>query len=80
MSNEIVLPVNFDKKYDNGNISGIFPYGCTICIDSTGKQPCQTPAAKPNTHNICLIQRVATSSGGMVVINYIKKTDKEFNQ
>lgn len=63
------------EKYHNSNISGIFPYGCTICIDTTGKQACQTPAATPDTTSICVIQRNATGSGGMVIINYLRMLD-----
>ena len=62
-----------NAKYHNSNISGIFPYGCTICIDTTGKQACQTPAATPDTNNICVIQRNATESGGVVIINYLRR-------
>jgi len=61
-----------NAKYHNSNISGIFPYGCPNCINTTGKQACQTPTATPNTYNICLIQRNATESGGVVIINYLQ--------
>ena len=61
-----------NAKYHNSNISGIFPYGCTNCINTAGKQACQTPAATPSTYNICLIQRNAKESGGVVIINYLR--------
>jgi len=61
--------------YNNSNIPGVFPYGCTNCVNHDGAPDCEghPKYAKKNTHNICNVQRNATKSGGIVTITYIRK-------
>lgn len=61
--------------YQNTGISGVFPYGCTNCINTDGAPDCKgRPSyATPNTQKICTVQRNATESGGTVHIVYLGK-------
>jgi hypothetical protein len=61
--------------YHNTGISGVFPFGCTNCINTKGTPKCKaTPTfATPNTKNLCNVQRSADSSGGIVRITYIEE-------
>lgn len=54
----------------NTGIVGVYPYGCTNCVDTTGKQPCQTPNETPNTHRICNPTRAKDQHGGKVQITF----------
>lgn len=60
--------------YNNTGISGVFPYGCTNCVNTEGAADCKPRAAyaTPNTLNICNVQRNAKKNGGTVVICYKK--------
>jgi hypothetical protein len=64
-----------DSLYKNTGISGVFPFGCTNCVNQEGAPDCEgRPAyATPNVNNICNVQRNAKNSGGTVVISYISK-------
>jgi len=59
----------------NTNISGVFPYGCTNCVNQGGAPDCtgHPPYSTPCTKNICNVQRNANNSGGTVTISYISK-------
>jgi hypothetical protein len=61
--------------YKNTGISGVYPYGCTNCINTAGTPDCdgRPSYATPNTKHICNVQRNAKNSGGTVTIGYIGK-------
>ena len=59
-----------DSMYKNTGLIGVFPYGCTNCVDTAGKQSCQTPAETPSQHHICNPTRAAGEHGGTVLINF----------
>lgn len=64
-----------DSLYHNTGISGVFPYGCTNCINTEGAPVCNnSPSqfANPNLNKICNVQRNAKNSGGNVIISYIR--------
>lgn len=54
----------------NTGIVGVYPYGCTNCINTEGKQPCQTPNETPNKYNICNPTRSKGVHGGKVQITF----------
>jgi hypothetical protein len=56
--------------YKNTNLVGVYPYGCTDCSDTTGKQFCQTPAETPSSAPICTPTRAAGKKGGEVVVEF----------
>lgn len=58
--------------YANSGLVGVYPYGCTTCIDSAGKQSCQTPAEKPNRERICNPTRPTNQRGGIVCLKFKK--------
>lgn len=72
---DTVVTVQNGPLYTNTGLSGVFPYGCTGCIDTSGATKCKGSAAfaKPNKHNICNISRDASLSGGSVRITYIDR-------
>ena len=55
---------------DNTGIVGVFPWGCTNCVDRAGAPSCQTYEGTCNPTNICNVQRDASSSGGTVEITF----------
>ena len=61
-----------ENKFIGGNtgIYGVFPYGCTNCINTNGKDPCQTPNETPNTEKICTPTRAADQKGGKIRITF----------
>lgn len=59
-----------DTIYKNTNRVGVYPYGCTGCTDSIGKQACQTPAEKPSSGAICTPTRAKNERGGIVLLNF----------
>lgn len=59
-----------DSMRLNTDLIGVFPYGCTNCTDSAGKQPCQTPADQPCTSKICNPTRAAGVHGGKVIVTF----------
>lgn len=63
-----------DTLYGNTGKVGVFPYGCTNCTDTIGRQPCQTPSVKPNTDHICNPTRAAGEHGGFVILTFEKFT------
>jgi hypothetical protein len=52
----------------NGNIVGVFPWGCTNCVDRAGAPTCQNYEGTCNADHICNVQRDASSGGGTVEI------------
>jgi hypothetical protein len=70
-----ITKIQNSTLYNNSNTSGVFPYGCTNCINHDGAPDCEghPKYATENTHNICNVQRNASLSGGIVTITYIKK-------
>ena len=61
-----------DTLYGNTGKVGVFPYGCTNCTDTLGRQPCQVPSAIPNTAPICNPTRAAGEHGGIVIVTFEK--------
>lgn len=55
-----------DSIYKNTDRVGVYPYGCTTCTDTTGKQACQNPAEKPSSGPICNPTRAKDKRGGTV--------------
>jgi len=55
---------------NNTGIYGVFPYGCTNCTNTDGKQDCQTPSETPNTEKICTPTRAADQKGGKIRITF----------
>lgn len=70
-----VSSIRNKSLYKNRGISGVYPFGCTTCTDTTGVEQCveHPPYSKPNSEHICNVQRDASKKGGMVVISYIGK-------
>jgi len=64
-----------DSIYKNHGLLGVFPYGCTNCIDSAGKQACQTPAEMPDLSRICNPTRAANVHGGIVRVSFLGYTN-----
>ena len=59
-----------DSMWHNTGLVGVFPYGCTNCVNTEGKQACQTPSEKPNNNNICNPTRAAGVRGGIVMVTF----------
>ena len=64
-----------DSMWLNHGLLGVFPYGCTDCVDTLGKQACQTPAEAPNLTRICNPTRAAGVTGGRVVVKFLGYTN-----
>ena len=75
VANDSVTSIKNKAMYRNGNISGVFPYGCTNCTNTNGAPDCKDHPnyATPNKTNLCNVQRNAKESGGQVTISYISK-------
>jgi len=56
--------------WHNTGIYGVFPYGCTNCTNTEGKQECQTPNETPNTDKICTPTRAINEKGGLIRITF----------
>ena len=59
-----------DSMWKNSGLIGVYPYGCTNCTDTAGKQPCQTPNEKPNEYPICTPTRSANVHGGEIIVKF----------
>jgi hypothetical protein len=59
-----------DTMWKNTNLVGVYPYGCTACTDTTGKQGCQTPNETPSSHAVCNPTRAAGDRGGVVLLTF----------
>jgi hypothetical protein len=66
-----------DSMYKNTGLIGVYPFGCTNCTDTAGKQPCQTPSEQPNSKPICNPTRAAGVHGGTVRVKFIGYTNFE---
>jgi len=69
-----VRSIENKKMWNNTGIYGVFPYGCTNCTDTDGKQLCQTPNEKPNTEKICTPTRNTNEKGGTIRISFFGYT------
>lgn len=59
-----------DSMWKNSNLVGVYPYGCTNCTNTEGKQACQTPNEEPSEGPICNPTRAAQARGGRVVVKF----------
>ena len=59
-----------DSMWHNTGLIGVYPYGCTNCTNTEGKQPCQTPNERPNSEPICTPTRSANVHGGTVLVKF----------
>jgi len=65
-----VRKIQNDSMYKNTNLVGVYPYGCTNCVNDEGKQPCQAPSEKADSAHICNPTRSAGVSGGVVMVKF----------
>jgi hypothetical protein len=65
-----VTSIQNKEMWHNTGIYGVFPYGCTNCTNTNGKQPCQTPNEEPNTEPICTPTRKTDAKGGLIRISF----------
>jgi len=61
-----------DTMYNNTGRVGVYPYGCTNCVNTIGKQPCQTPSEAPNRYKICNPTRAKNQRGGVVRVQFLR--------
>jgi len=66
-----------DSLYKNTGLVGVYPYGCTNCTDTAGRQPCQVPSETPNKNPICNPTRAAGVHGGKVIVTFKGYTNFE---
>lgn len=66
-----------DTMWKNTNKLGVYPYGCTTCTDTIGKQACQTPNETPDSTRICNPTRAAGYRGGLVLLTFKGYTNTE---
>lgn len=66
-----------DTMWKNTNLVGVYPYGCTTCTDTIGKQACQTPNETPDSTRICNPTRAAGVRGGLVLLTFKGYTNTE---
>lgn len=59
-----------DSMYKNTGKVGVYPYGCTNCTNTEGKQSCQTPSETPDTLAICNPTRAKGQNGGLVRVSF----------
>ena len=59
-----------DTMWKNTNLVGVYPYGCTGCTDTIGKQACETPNEIPSSGHICNPTRAAGVRGGLVLLTF----------
>lgn len=69
-----------DSMYKNTNRVGVYPYGCTDCTDTSGRQACQYPTDTPNTDAICNPTRAKGDRGGLVRVAFKGYTNWEICQ
>ena len=68
---KIIKTTQNNKMWNNTGIYGVFPYGCTNCINTDGKQPCQTPSEATNKQKICTLTRDKDKKGGVNLDDFI---------
>lgn len=66
-----------DSMYHNSELIGVYPYGCTNCTNTDGKQACQTPNEQPNTKPICTPTRAKDARGGNVRVSFLGYTNTQ---
>lgn len=66
-----------DSMYKNTNLVGVFPYGCTNCVNTQGKQDCITTPETPDSTRICNPTRAKDSIGGEVRVSFKGYTNKK---
>lgn len=66
-----------DSMYHNSNRVGVYPYGCTNCTDTAGRQPCQFPTDTPNKFPICNPTRAKNQHGGIVQVSFLGYTNTQ---
>lgn len=59
-----------DSMGKNTNLLGVYPYGCTNCTNTEGKQACQSPADTPDSSAICNPTRAKGANGGVVQVTF----------
>lgn len=64
-----------DSMWRNSELIGVYPYGCTNCTNTEGKQDCQTPNEKPNSEPICNPTRAKGAHGGTVRVSFLGYTN-----
>jgi hypothetical protein len=70
-----VREIQNDTMYANTNRVGVMPYGCTNCVNTEGKQPCQTPSETPDSARVCNPTKTAGARGGQVIVTFKKYTN-----
>lgn len=65
-----------DSMYKNTGLVGVFPLGCTNCVNTQGKQACITSPETPNTTHICNPTRAKNQHGGAVRVSFKGFTNK----
>ena len=70
---DTITSITNSSLYNNTGISGVYPFGCTNCVNTNGTPVCAgaPPYATPNSINICNVSRPATAHGGHVLLTYI---------
>jgi hypothetical protein len=71
---KIITSIQNKEMWKNTGIYGVFPYGCTNCINTKGKQSCQTPNEKPNKEKICTPTRNTNRKGGKIRVSFLGYT------
>ena len=69
-----VRSIKNKEMWHNTSIYGVFPYGCTNCTNTNGKQLCQSPNENPNTEKICTPTRNTNEKGGKIRISFLGYT------
>jgi hypothetical protein len=64
-----------DSMWKNSELIGVYPYGCTNCTNTQGKQTCQTPNEQPNSKPICTPTRSAGVHGGLIRVTFLGYTN-----
>jgi hypothetical protein len=59
-----------DTLYKNTNLVGVFPYGCTNCVNTEGMESCVIKPAIPDSTHICNPTRSAGDRGGKVIVTF----------
>lgn len=59
-----------DSMYKNTNLVGVFPYGCTNCVNDQGAEGCVTKPETPDSTHICNPTRAAGVKGGKVILTF----------
>lgn len=66
-----------DSMYKNTGLVGVFPLGCTNCVNTQGKQACITEPETPDSTHICNPTRAKNNKGGSVRVVFKGFTNKK---